>query len=82
MSDVLGSVNGSTQGVVQLPTVRIVDNRYVIEWPYGRPQQFAITADLFEAMITEINDGKRAVFALARIADALRDVLPTPSPTA
>ena len=38
-----------------VPTVREVDGRLVIDWPDPRPRSFEITAEAFEALIARAN---------------------------
>ena len=43
--------------VFEVPTVREVDGRLVIDWPDPRPRSFEITAEAFEALIARANGG-------------------------
>jgi len=49
------------------PNVREVDGQLRIEWPAPRGESFVIRTSLFEAMINDLNAGKRLAAALERV---------------
>lgn len=51
--------------------------RYVVTWPEGRQPTVEVTAELFESMVRDLNDGQVAMRALSAISSALTDVVPS-----
>ena len=56
-----------THPVGAAPTVTDRDGTLTVEWPEGREDVFLIRSSLFEAMIADVNDGRRLAVGMARI---------------
>lgn len=61
------------------PPVVSRDDRggYVVTWPKGRAATVELTAELFESMVSDLNNGRIAVQALEAISAALSVVVPS-----
>lgn len=61
------------------PPVVTRDDRgnYAVSWPQGRAAKVELTAELFESMVSDLNNGRIAVRALEAISTALSVVVPS-----
>jgi hypothetical protein len=50
---------------------------YVVSWPQGRAATVELTAELFESMVGDLNNGRMAISALDAISQALTNVVPS-----
>jgi hypothetical protein len=50
---------------------------YVVTWPHGKAATVELTAELFESMVSDLNNGRIAVEALQAISSALSVVVPS-----
>lgn len=66
------AANGTTPVVTQ-----DARGRYVVSWPAGRGASVELSADLFERMVSDLNDGRVAMTALQAISQALTNVVPS-----
>jgi hypothetical protein len=56
---------------------RNAQGRYEVTWPNGRQATVNLTAELFESMVSDLNDGRLAMQALDAISQALTTVVPS-----
>jgi hypothetical protein len=49
------------------PVITDVDNQLVIAWPEGKEETFIMRTSLLEAMVLDINGGKRLAAALNEV---------------
>lgn len=53
------------------------DGLYRLSWPQGRPEEVSLAVGLFEALLDDLNAGRRAINVLGVIARALGGLLPS-----
>ena len=56
---------------------REASGAYVVAWPQGRAATVEVTADLFESIVRDLNEGRVALAALSAISEALTAVVPS-----
>lgn len=56
------------------PTVTELAGQLVVQWPLGHADEFLIRTSLFEAMVVDINAGKRMAAVLERIKASIEEL--------